>query len=181
MKKYILVLFLILVFSCKSVDNWQEEPVLDVNTTIQAYNYLIQQQDYITLLKSRVSTDIKNNLTIKELDDQLKIEKDIALSSQKVLNSWFDFYLVLRQDIGFNDAYSGHYYFRKGIDALGYGDKMRRSRTDSTLKDSKYYNQISLIESKCRMAIGEIVAYNNTPIETDVLFKELKKLYRSID
>ncbi len=181
MKKYILSMSFLIFFSCKSVDNWYEEPVLNPQTAMQAEIYLDQQENYINLVDSRVSTDIKDNLSIEELDDQLKIEKKIAISSQRVLNTWFDFYLLLRQDPGFNEAYKGHYYFRKGIEALGYGDKMRRSRTDNTLKDSIYYKQISLIENQCRLAVGEIVAYNDTFLETDILFKKLKKIYKSMD
>lgn len=181
MKKYILSVTLLIFLSCKSVDNWYEEPVLNPNTATQAEKYLMYQQNYVSLIHSRIYTDIKNDLSIEELDEQLKIEKEIALSSQRVLNTWFNFYLLLRQDSGFNKAYKGHYYFRKGIDALGYGDRMRRSRIDNTLKDSLYYDQISIIENQCRMAIGEIVAYNETLVETDLLFKKLKEIYKSMD
>lgn len=180
MKKFVIFFILIVCFSCKSVDNWQENPVLSTDTTNQANKYVEQQLRYFSLLEVR-NIDIKDDLTIEELDEQLKIEKEIILSSQRVLNSWFDFFLVLRQDSGYNKAYKGHYYFRKAIEALGYGDKIRRSNIDSSLKESKYFDQVLYIEGKCRLAIGEIVAYNGTTIATDKLLKELKLLYKSMD
>lgn len=181
MKKIIIFILFIIMISCKSVENWNESPVLSISTSTKAEEYVVQQQDYLNLIKLKSTTDVNDGLTIEELNIRLIYDKKIALSSQRVLNSWFDFYIILRQDPGFNRAYKGHFYFRKAIEALGYSDKMNRSEANNTLKESKNFEKIKIIEGKCRLAIGEIVAYNSTLIETDKLYKELKVLYKSMN
>lgn len=179
MKKTIqLLIFITLIFSCKSVDNWQDVPVLEIRTVEQAQIYIVQQKNYLKLMEERADIQVKDSMD--DLDNLLKIEKEIALSSQRVLNTWFDFYLILRQDPGYYSAYRGHYYFRKGIDALAYSNKIYSLDSNLSLKESLLNNQILLLEGRCRLAIGEIVGYNSTDINTEEIYGELKKIYRSI-
>lgn len=181
MKKIIYIILLSIIFSCRSVDNWGHEPILLDLTISHAKEYVVDQTRYIELIKSRNTLDIKNNLSIEQLDELLVIEKEITLASRKVANSWFDFFLQLRQDPGYTLAYRGHYYFRKGVEALGYSDRMKRIKNKNILKDNKSLREISLLEGKCRLAIGEIVAHNLIFLETDVYYKKIKQLYRSLD
>lgn len=180
--KKIIILFSVLVFiSCNSVDDWKQEPVLSSMTIEQAHNYVVIQESYIELIRTKSEIDIKDNLSIKELDSLLLIDKKIALLSKKLANSWFDFNLQLRQDPGFNRAYKGHYYFRKAIDALNYSDKSRKKPRDISIKESKNYIDVLLLEGECRLAVGQIVAYNSTKLDTAQLFKRLKRSYKSMD
>lgn len=181
MKKIIYLFLITTLIGCRSVDDWGSEPVLNESTINRALIYVSDQTDYINLVDKRNSLEIINNLTIEQLDELLKIEKYIALSSQKVVSSWFEFNLELKQDPGFKAAIKGHYYFRKSIEALNYSEKMRKITNPKTIKDNKSYEKINAIESLCRLSIGEIVAYNHTLLEPVVYYKELKKLYNSMD
>lgn len=178
--KIIFVLLILTLFSCKTVNDWEVEPVLSFNSVELAKKYVYEQRHYLELNENRLELDIKDDLNDDELDNYLLLEKKIAFASQKVANSWFDFYLELRQDKGYQAALKGHYYFRKGIEALGYSDKKSREISSPTLKESKTYEEILLLESKCRLAVGEIVAYNTTTTDTNKLYSEIKKLYRNI-
>lgn len=181
MNKFIYIFLLCLIFSCKSVDNWEIEPVLNYSTVSRAEVYVSDQSKYIELFEKRNTFDIKKNLSIEQLDELLKIEKQIALSARKVVSSWFDFNLELRQDIGFKEAYKGHYFFRKALDALDYSDKMKKTTNSETLKDSIVFQKINYLEGLCRLSIGEIAAFNSTLLNPDIYQKELKKLYQSMD
>lgn len=179
--KKILLLLPLLLFSCKSVDNWDETPVLSQATVEQAIEYISQQESYLELIRTRNEIDVKDNLPIAELDKLLLIEKRIALSSKKLANSWFDFHLQLRQDPGFKRAYSGYPPFKKGIDALKFSEKSRNRSRDISIKESKYYNKVLLLEGECRLAIGQIVAYNRSDLDTKKIYKALKNTYRAMD
>ncbi len=181
MKKGFVVCIILLLFNCKSVDNWSEEPVLLVDTVKLAAEYVFEQTTFLDLYKTRSKLDIRENLSLDQLDELLLLEKKLVLKSQSVSNSWFDFYLQLRQDPGYTDAFKGHYYFRKGIEALEFSGKIIREDRDNTLKDSKLFDEIILLEGECRLAIGEIVSKNSSYIDTEVLYKELKQIYKTMD
>lgn len=181
MKKSVLLCIVILFWGCRSVDDWNQEPVLLEATVIQAGEYVQEQEKYLNLIRTRNDLSIIDNLTIEQLDESLLIEKEIAIASQRLANSWFDFYLQLRQDPGFKKAVSGHYYFRKGIQALDHSEKMKQKKGDSSLKESKLYNDIILLEGECRLAIGQIAAYNTTMLNTERIFSDLKKMYKIMD
>ncbi|MGL1891729.1 MAG: hypothetical protein OCD02_08880 [Spirochaetaceae bacterium] len=178
-KSYVVIL--LLIFSCKSVDNWEEKPVLLQNTVKEASTYVTEQKAYIELVQSRLNMDVKENLSIEQLDHLLAVEKDITLSSQRVMNSWFDFYLKLREDPGFSEALNGHYYLKKAITALNFSEQMKLKNQNKTLRESKLYDEINLLEEECRLSIGEIVAYNNTQLDPEFYYKQLKKIYKQID
>lgn len=179
--KKIITLLIVVLFGCKSVDNWSENQVLSQNVVELAKDYVVVQESYLDLIRQRNGVDVKDNLSLNELDRLLLIEKKIAMSSKKLLNSWFDFNLILRQDPGFKKAYNGHFYFRKAIDALEYSKRNRDKPRDISIKESQYYNRVLLLEGECRLAIGQLVAYNSTDIDTNNLFKDLKKIYRTMD
>lgn len=181
MRKFKFVIILLIIFSCKSVDNWSEEPVLSSYSVELANSYVKEQKKYLVLVENRHQLNLIEELNDEELNNFLLLEKQIAFSSQKVANNWFDFFLELRQDKGYKAAYKGHYYFRKGIEALGYSDKKRREIKDPTLTESRSYEEILLLEGQCRLAIGEIVAYNSTLIDTEEIYRKIKKLYKSIN
>ncbi len=181
MKKMILIISILTIFSCNTVEDWREQPVLSNLTKDEASKYVIIQESYIELIRTKSEIDVKDNLSINELDKLLLIDKKIALSSKKLANSWFDFNLQLRQDPGFNRAYKGHYYFRKGIDALSYSEQSKKKSRDISIKESKNYTKVLLLEGECRLAIGQIVAYNISDLDTAVLYRDLKKCYRSMD
>ncbi len=180
MRNILIFTVIILSISCKSVEDWGENPVLHQDTVNLGKIYVEYQREYLDLLETRNSYNVQENLTIEQLDDYLITEKKIVLASQKVLNSWFDFYLKLRQDPGFKQAFNGHYYFRKGIEILNYSEKMKKLKADSRAKDAKLIAEIDDKESLSRQAVGEIVAYNFTYTDTEILYSELKKLYNSI-
>lgn len=179
-KKIIIVLFVISIYNCKTVDDWDVLPVLSKNSVEFAEKYVNEQRRYLELVDNRLELDIKDDLNDEELNNYLLLEKKIAFASQKVANSWFDFYLELRQDKGYQAALKGHYYFRKGIEALSFSDKKSRKVSSPTLKESKTFDEILLLETKCRLAVGEIVAYNTTTADTNKLYSQIKKLYRNI-
>lgn len=181
MKKSLIIFIALLFISCKSVDDWNEEPVLLEETVIQAAEYVEEQEKYLELIRTRNDLDVVDNLTIEQLDQSLLLEKKIAIASQRLANSWFDFYLQLRQDPGFKKAVSGHFYFRKGIQALDHSEKMKKEMGDNSLKESKLYNSIMLLEGECRLAVGQIAAFNSTVFNTEKLFSDLKKMYKVMD
>ncbi len=178
MRKIFIISCILSLLGCRSVEDWAEVPVLSVETIRQATDFIVEQEKYLEAVKRRNLLDIKENLSIEQLDQSLLLEKEIALISQRLANSWFDFYLQLRRDPGYKNALSGHYYFRKGVEALGYSDKMKRRKDGNTLKESKLYSEIILLEEECRLAIGQIVAFNNSDFDTDKLYNKLKKIYR---
>lgn len=181
MKKFNYVFIFLIIFSCKSVDDWSQEPVLSQNSVVFAQSYVEEQKKYLQLIENRHQLNLIENLNDEELNEYLLLEKQIAFSSQKVANNWFDFFLELRQDKRYKEAYKGHYYFRKGIEALGYSDMKRREIKDPTLTESRSYEEILILEGQCRLAIGEIVAYNSTLIDTAEIYRKIKKLYKAID
>ncbi|OQY40360.1 MAG: hypothetical protein B6229_02040 [Spirochaetaceae bacterium 4572_7] len=181
MKKIIIACLSILIISCQSVADWREEAVLLPKTVESARVYIEEQYNYLSLIESRNNMDVKDNLTTSELDNFLDLEKKIAQSSQKVLNSWFNFFLDLHQDPGYSSAYKGHYFFRQGLLALAYVDDNRRNNSLYSVSDSKQYKEILLLEGDCRLAVGEIVAFNNSVINTKDIFKKIKKIYKSMD
>lgn len=179
-KKIIIFILFLSFIGCRTVDDWAVEPVLSANSVKLATYYVNEQKKYLELIENRLELDIKENLDDNELDHYLLLEKKIAFSSQKVANSWFDFYLELRQDKGFQKAIKGHFYFKKGIEALNFSEKKSRDMKTPTLEENKTYEQILFLESQCRLAIGEIVAFNDTEYNTNKLYSKIKKLYRNI-
>lgn len=181
MRKIIFIILIINLVGCKSVDNWHSEPVLSATTINLAIKYVNDQKEYLELIEQRNSLEIQNNLSIKQLDELLIIEKYIALSARKVVSSWFDFNLGLKQDPSYHIAFKGHYYFRKSIEALEYSQKMRKVTNIETMKDNICFEEIKNIEGLCRLSIGELVANNTTSSDSDSYYKRLKKLYKSMD
>ncbi|QEN03254.1 hypothetical protein EW093_00550 [Thiospirochaeta perfilievii] len=181
MKKLVSIFLFILLFSCKSVDNWEEEPVLDQQTVLSARTYLDKESSFLLLKESRNRYNLSDDSTIEEINKRLKIEKEIAIMSQSILNSWFDFYLVLRQDSGYYDAYKGHYYFRHAIDSLAFVNRLKNKIVIETLRDNQFYDRLIELEGVFMLAIGEIVAYNSSDIDIDALYRELKKISKTMD
>lgn len=181
MRKTILLFIVVLITGCRSVDDWSEEQVLSDKTIELADKYVAIQLEYNNLSKDRVELSITDDLDDNELNNYLEIEKKIAVTSQKLANSWFNFYLELRQDPGFKRAYKGHFYFRKAIDSLTYSSEKKAEFSNISVKDSLLVNEINLLESEARLAIGEIVSYNSTNIETDKLYSQIKRLYKDMN
>lgn len=181
MKKTFYIILILLLFNCKSVADWKSAPVLNNSTVEMAKTYVREQTYYNQLIEERNSLDIKDNLSVYELNKVLEIEKSIALSARKVVSSWFDFNLELKQDIGFDKAYSGHYYFRTGLDAIDYSNGMSSTKEVKTLNDKLSLERINHLVGLCRLAVGELVAFNETLLTPEKYKKEIKYLYKSMD
>ena len=181
MKKLLTIYIVFLLFSCKSVDNWTDSPVLKNETIKYAQIYISELKIYNSSIIKRENININDNTSIVELDNQFKLEKSVALSYNNLLRSWYDFMIVLKQDPGYRIAYKGHYYFRKAIDSLSYSSKIKKYFLDKTLKENKILETVLNIENECMLSIAEIVVYNNTLYDTESFYKQLKKIYKSID
>lgn len=181
MKFKILIIFILFfLFNCRSVENWDKSPVFTYETIESGRIYLDNLSNYNNSLSQRKKIESTEDVSIEELNEQYELEKRISIESQLLASSWFNFYLDLRQDIGFNQAYKGHYYFRKAIDTLIYSEKRRSNIENSTVSDSKRIEGIKNLENLTREAIAQLVVYNSSNHNTSKYYSEIRKLYKFI-
>ena len=73
MRKIIIIILLLSLFSCKSVANWDKEAVLSQETIDSARIYVTDVQTYNRFMERRNILDIKGSLSADELDNFLEL------------------------------------------------------------------------------------------------------------
>lgn len=181
MRKILILFIVISLFSCKTVDDWSITTPLEIETKQYAEKFLGIYDETRTIELEGLYQSDSDLLSDEELNDIRQKESEYHQYTSLINSAWFDFNLQLRLDPGYKEAYKSHYYFRKAIDALEYSDKKRDILQSRSLKDEESYIRLLELEMLLRVSIAEIVNYHNSNYDTELLFKEMKSIYRSIN
>lgn len=181
MKKLLLTFFIVIICSCKSVDDWSVTTPLDTET-ITVAELFIETYNSSKIDALPVSTHGESELlTDVELREILIHESEVFKHTSKLNSAWFELNLQLRLDPGYMVAYKSHYYFRKALDALDYSDKRRDVLKSISKNDLESYNRLLELELQLKLSIAEIITMNISYLDTELLYKELKSIYKSIN
>lgn len=181
MKRFLVLFISISLFSCKTVEDWSVTYPLDLETKQYAEQFLSVYDATKVVEPVSLYNSEGELLTDEELKEIRQKESENIQYTGQLNHAWFEFNLQLRLDPGYLVAYKSHYYFKKAIDALEYSDKKRDVLQSRSLKDEESYLRLLELEILLRVSIAEIVSFNSSIHDTELLFKELKSLYRSIN